>query len=189
MSDEHLTHELAELERWYRFFAPPQLRVESSQALKRTVAGALGGLRTDNLEIPRPSEDLKQRIKAAVRQELASRRDDLGARPWFALERLFPWLASAAALVLVAAGYLLLSRNTQHISAPEPMELVSPISPELAGIEAELVSLELRSFATDLLFFGPDDIDSELKEEIERLLAPEFYPNSTDEPNPEGAVQ
>lgn len=183
MNEERLKCELEELERWFRSFPPPKLSPESVRALKLRIAGALSGAEAKLREIPRPTEALKEQLKAAVRRELAAAEHAPGLRMSFSMKRVGPWLASAAALVFLIVGYGLLHKSPQQISEQEPIELTWPFPPELASIEVELASLEVQSLAADFIYFGRDDIDREVLRDIERLLEPGLYGDPADEPD------
>lgn len=189
MSDERLPLELEELERWYRSYSRPILDRQSLRALKLTMAGALGERWGEADDAGELREDLRRRIRQAVRGELISGPAGLGGWNNFFMERGSEWLASAAALVFVVVCYGLMGGNLEQSIALQPMEWVSPIGPELTDIEQALAVLEFRSDATELVFFSSQEIDMELRETLERLLLPglELYPD--DEPSQERMVQ
>ncbi len=181
MNEERLKSELEELERWYRSFPAPKLGPESVRVLKLKIAGVLSGAEAESQEIARPTEAFKDQLKATVRRELAAASAGPGPRMLFSMNRVGPWLSSAAALVFLIVGYGLLHKNAQQIAEQEPIEWTWPISPELASIEVELASLEVRSLAADFVYFGRDDIDLEVRRDIERLLDPGLYDDPADE--------
>ncbi len=189
MSDDGLSTELAELERWYRAHSCPILDRESMSALKLTVAGALGERWDEARDIGEARADFRQRIKSAVRGQLASG-SAVGAG-WKNLlfGHMSGWLASAAALVFVVACYGLMGRNLEQPVGLQPMEWVSPIGPELTDIEQALAVLEFRSNATELVFFSSQELELELRETLERIVFPGLVLYPDDEPNQERMVQ
>ncbi len=183
MTDERMTLELRELDLWFSSHPQPELETASRDVLKTVVRQALmdGGL-GDSLVHAAPDE-LRQRLKAAVRRELAEQESGVKVFPLFSLRRSSPWLSSAAALVFVVLGFGLLGRNVQPITDD------LPIDGELASIESELAYLELQSFAKDFVFFSSCDVDVDLRDDIEREFLPSFYDDSTDDPYQEGVSQ
>ena len=189
MSDDRLALELEELERWYRSHSCPILDRQSLEALKLTVAGALGECWSAGDDARGAREAFRRRIKCVVRGQLAGGSSVLAAWKKLLLERGAGWLASAAALVFVVVCYGLMGGNLEQPDVLQPMEWVSPIGPDLANIEQALAVLEFRSDATELVFFSSREIDAELRETLERIVFPslELYPD--DEPNQERMVQ
>ena len=183
MTDERITFELRELERWFRSHPQPELGPASHDVLKSAVRGALNDSGLGASQVHDAPAELKHRLKAAVRRELAEQESGVRVFPLFALRRSSPWLSSAAALVFVVLGFGLLGKNVK------PIIDSSPNDGELASIEAELAYLELQSFAKDFVFFGSSDIDGDLKDDIEREFLPSFYDDSTDDSYQEGVSQ
>ncbi len=183
MTDERMTFELRELERWFSSRPQPELETASRDVLKTGVRQALNDSGLCDSQVHVATEELRQRLKAAVRRELAEQESDVRVFPLFSLRRSSPWLSSAAALVFVVLGFWLLGRNVQPITDD------LPIDGELASIEAELAYLELQSFAKDFVFFGSGDVDGDLRDDIEREFLPSFYLESTDDSYQEGVSQ
>ena len=183
MTDELMTFELRELERWFRSHPQPELETASRDALKTGVREALNDIGLDDSQVHEAPGELRQRLKAAVRRELAEQDGSLKVFPIFSLRRLSPWLSSAAALVFVVLGFGLLGRNVPPISDDPPNER------ELASIEAELAYLELQSFAKDFVFFGSGDVDRDLRDDIEREFLPSLYLDLADDSYQEGVSQ
>ncbi len=183
MADERMTIELRELERWFRSHPQPELGIASRDVLKSAVREALNDSELCDSQVHQAPDELKQRLKAAVRRELAEQQSDARVFPLFSLRRSSPWLSSAAALVFVVLGFGLLGKNVQPISDD------LPIDGELASIEAELAYLELQSFAKDFVFFGSGDVDRDLRDDIERTFLPSLYFDSTDDAYQEGVSQ
>ncbi|MCH8854187.1 MAG: anti-sigma factor [Planctomycetes bacterium] len=189
MTDQRMTFELRELERWFSTYPQPELDMASRHILKVCVRETLNDGGLGDSQVHAAPDELRQRLKAAVRQELAEQENIAKVFPLFSLRQLSPWLSSAAALVFVILGFGLLGRNVQPISDRPPIDVVSATDGELASIGAELAYLELQSYASDFVFFGSGDIDSDLKDEIEREFLPSLYHDSTDDSYPEGVSQ
>ncbi len=189
MTDERMTIELRELERWFSSHPQPELKTASRDVLKTGVRKALNDSDLYDSQVHEAPRELRQRLKAAVRRELAEQESGLKVLPLFSLRRSSPWLSSAAALVFVVLGFELLGRNVQPSSDELPIVVVSPTDGELASIESELAYLELQSFAKDFVFFGSGDVDRELRDDIERTFLPSFYLESTNDDYQEGVSQ
>ncbi len=183
MTDERMTFELRELESWFSSYPQPELETASRDVLKAGVRKALNDSDLVDSQVHEAPDELKQRLKAAVRRELAEQESGAKVSPLFSLRGSSPWLSSAAALVFVVLGFGLLGKNVK------PIIDSSPNDGELASIEAELAYLELQSFAKDFVFFGSGDIDGDLKDDIEREFLPSFYDDSTDDSYQEGVSQ
>ena len=183
MTDERMTFELRELESWFSSYPQPELETASRDVLKAGVRKALNDSDLVDSQVHEAPNELKQRLKAAVRRELAEQESGAKVSPLFSLRGSSPWLSSAAALVFVVLGFGLLGKNVK------PIIDSSPNDGELASIEAELAYLELQSFAKDFVFFGSGDIDGDLKDDIEREFLPSFYDDSTDDSYQEGVSQ
>ncbi len=183
MTDERMTFELRELEHWFRSHPQPELGTASRAVLKSAVRVALNDSVPGASQVQEAPAELRQRLKAAIRRELAEQQSGVTMFPSFSLRRSSPWLSSAAALVFVVLGFGLLGRNVQPISEDPP------IDPELARIEAELAYLELQSFASDFVFFGSDDVDGELRDDIEQTFLPSLYLDLSDDSYQEGVSQ
>ncbi len=183
MTDERMTFELRELESWFSSYPQPELETASRDVLKAGVRKALNDSDLVDSQVHEAPDELKQRLKAAVRRELAEQESGAKVSPLFSLRGSSPWLSSAAALVFVVLGFGLLGKNVK------PIIDSSPNDGELASIEAELAYLELQSFAKDFVFFGSSDIDGDLKDDIEREFLPSFYDDSTDDSYQEGVSQ
>ncbi len=189
MTDDRMTFELRELERWFRSHPQPELESASRDVLKAGVRQALNDSGLCDSQVHEAPRELRQRLKAAVRRELAEQESGVKVFPLFSLRRSSPWLSSAAALVFVIFGFGLLGRNVQRISEEPPIVDVSPTDGELASIGAELAYLELQSIAKDFVFFGSGDVDGDLRDDIEREFLPSFYLESTDDSYQEGVSQ
>ncbi|MCH8968592.1 MAG: hypothetical protein IIA66_05685 [Planctomycetes bacterium] len=183
MTDELMTFELRELERWFRSHPQPELETASRDVLKAGVRQALSDSGLGDSQVHEAPGELRQRLKAAVRRELAEQDGSLKVFPIFSLRRLSPWLSSAAALVFVVLGFGLLGRNVPPISDDPPND------GELASIEAELAYLELQSFAKDFVFFGSGDVDRDLRDDIEHMFLPSLYIDLSDDYYQEGVSQ
>ncbi len=179
-----MTFELRELESWFSTYPQPQLEAASRAVLKADVREALGA--THDHEAP---GELKLRLKAAVRRELAAQESGAAAIPIFSLRRPAPWLFSAAALVFVVLGFGLWSKNAQPITDDTPIVIVLPTGGEWASIESELAYLEVQSLASDFVFFGSGDDDSDLRDDIERTFLHRLYLESSEDPYQEGVSQ
>ncbi|MCH8912386.1 MAG: hypothetical protein IIA33_02340 [Planctomycetes bacterium] len=183
MTDERMTFELRELERWFNSHPQPELETSSRDVLKAAVHQALiAGGRFDP-QVHEAPDELRQRLKAAVRRELAEQESGVKVLQLFSRRRPSPWLSSAAALVFVVLGFGLLGRNVP------PVADNLPIDGELASIGAELAYLELQSMANDFVFFGSGDVDRDLRDDIERAFLPSLYLDSIDDAYPEGVSQ
>ncbi|MCH8053512.1 MAG: anti-sigma factor [Planctomycetes bacterium] len=189
MTDELMTFELRELERWFRSHPQPELETASRDVLKTGVREALNDSGLGDSQVHEAPGELRQRLKAAVRRELAEQDGSLKVFPIFSLRRLSPWLSSAAALVFVVLGFGLLGRNVQPISHEPPTDYESLTDGELASMGAELAYLELQSFAKDFVFFGSGDVDRDLRDDIEREFLPSLYLDLTDDSYQEGVSQ
>ncbi len=189
MTDERRTFELRELERWFSTYPQPELETASRDVLKTTMHEALNDSDLRDSQVHEAPGELRQRLKAAVRRELAEQESGVKVFPSFSLQRPSPWLSSAAALVFVVLGFGLLGRNVQPISDDPPIVVVSPTDGELASIGADLAYLELQSIANDFVFFGSGDVDGDLRDDIEREFLPSFYDDSTDDSYQEGVSQ
>ncbi len=189
MNDERMTFELRELESWFRSYPQPELESASRDALKTGVRQALNDGGLGDAHVHEAPAEMRQRLKAAVRRELAEQESGVKVAHLFSLRRSPLWLSSAAALVFVVFGFGLLGRNVQPISDGPPIDVVSPTDGELASIGAELAYLELQSFAKDFVFFGSGDIDSDLRDDIEREFLPSLYLGSSDDSYQEGVSQ
>ncbi len=189
MTDERMKLELRELDLWFSSQPQPELETASRDVLKTVVRQALsdGGL-GDSLVHAAP-EELRHRLKAAVRRELAEQHSGAKIFPLFSLRRQTPWLSSAAALVYVVLGFWMLSRNVQPSNDESPIVEGSPTDGELASIGAELAYLEMQSIAKDFVFFGSGDVDGDLRDDIEREFLPSFYDDSNDDSYREGVSQ
>ena len=121
MTDERITFELRELERWFRSHPQPELGPASRDVLKSAVRGALNDSGLGASQVHDAPAELKHRLKAAVRRELAEQQSGVKRFPLFSLRRSSAWLSSAAALVFVVLGFGLRSRNVENgTSAPVP---------------------------------------------------------------------
>ena len=189
MTDERMTFELQELERWFRSRPQPELETASRDALKAGVREALIDCGLGDSPVHEVPGELRQRLKSAVRRELTEQASGAKVFPMLLLLRPAPWLSSAAALVFVVLGFGLLGRNVQQISDDPPIDVVSPTDGELANIGAELAYLEVQSFAKDFVFFGSDDIDRDLRDDIERTFLSDLYLDSSDDSYQEGVSQ
>ncbi len=189
MTDEHMTFEFRELERWFSTYPQPELETASRDVLKTGVREALNDSGLSDSQDYEAPDDLRQRLKEAVRRELAEQESGVKVSPLFSLRRPAPWLSSAAALVFVVLGFGLLGRNVQPITDERPILVVSPTDGELTSIESELAYLELQSFASDFVFFGSGDVDRDLRDDIEREFLPSLYLESTDDSYQEGVSQ
>ncbi len=189
MTDERMTLELRELECWFRSHPQPELETASRDVLKTTVREALNDSGLGDSQVHEAPGELRRRLKAAVRWELAGQESGVKVFPLFSLRRSSPWLSSAAALVFVVLGFGLLGRNVQPIIDGPPTNYVPLTDRELASIKAELAYLELQSFAKDFVFFGSGDVDRDLRDDIERTFLPSLYLDSTDDSYQEGVSQ
>ena len=189
MTDERMTFELRELESWFSSYPQPELETAPRDVLKAGVRKALNDSDLVDSQVHEAPDELKQRLKAAVRRELAEQESGAKVSPLFSLRGSSPWLSSAAALVFVVLGFGLRSRNVEPISDEPPTVYESLTDPELASIEAELAYLELQSFASDFVFFNPGDIDGELRDDIEQTFLPSLYLESADDSYLEGVSQ
>ncbi len=189
MTDERMTFELQELERWFNTYPQPKLKTASGDVLKAHVREVLSDSSVGTSQVHEAPDDLRQRLKTAVRQELAEQEGDARVFPLFSPQRLSPWLSSAAALVFVILGFDMLGRNVQPISDELPILVVLPTDIELANIGAELAYLEVQSIANDFVFFGSGDVDRDLRDDIEREFLPSLYLDSTDDSYQEGVSQ
>ncbi len=189
MTDERMTFELQELERWYRCHPQPELETAWRDVLKARVREALNDSGMGDSQVHEAPGALRQRLKAAVRRELAEQASGPKVFSMFSLRRSSPWLSSAAALVFVVMGVGLLGRNVQPISDDPSIVVVSPTDRELASIEAELAYLELQSRANDFVFFGSGDVDRDLRDDIEREFLPSLYLDLADDSYQEGVSQ
>ena len=189
MTDERITFELRELERWFHSHPQPELGTASRDVLKSAVRGALNDSGLGGSQVHDAPAELKHRLKAAVRRELAEQESGVRVFPLFSLRRSSAWLSSAAALVFVVLGFGLLGRNVQPLTDEPPTDYESLTDPELASIEAELAYLELQSFASDFVFFSPGDVDGELRDDIEQTFLPSLYLESADDSYLEGVSQ
>ncbi len=183
MTEYRMTFEMRELESWFRSHPQPELESASRDVFKTVVREALNDSDLEHSQVDKASGELRQRLKAAVRRELAEQESGVKVFPLFSLRRPSPWLSSAAALVFVVLGFGLLGRNVQPISDDPPNE------GELASIKAELAYLELQSFANDFVFFSSGDVDRDLRDDIERMFLHSLYLDSTDDYYQEGVSQ
>ena len=189
MTDQHMTFELRELQRWFSTYPQPELKTASREVLKAGVRQALNDSGLCDSQVHEAHGELRQRLKAAVRRELAEQESGVKVFPLFSLRRLSPWLSSAAALVFVILGFGLLGRNVQPIGYEPPTDYESLTDSELASIKAELAYLELQSFANDFVFFGSGDVDRDLRDDIERTFLHRLYLDSSDDYYQEGVSQ
>ncbi len=189
MTNERMTFELRELERWFSTYPHPELDTASRDALEAGVREALHDCGLGDSQLHEAPDELRQRLKAAVRRELAEQESGVKVFPLFSLRRPAPWLSSAAALVFVVLGFGLRGRNVQPITDYPPTEYELLTDSELASIGAELAYLELQSFAKDFVFFGSGDVDRDLRDDIEREFLPSLYLDSADDSYQEGVSQ
>ena len=71
MTDERMTFELRELESWFSSYPQPELETASRDVLKAGVRKALNDSDLVDSQVHEAPDELKQRLKAAVRRELA----------------------------------------------------------------------------------------------------------------------
>ena len=183
MTDERMTLELRELERWFSSHPQPELETASRDVFKAVVREALSASGLCASQVHGAPDEMRQRLKAAIRRELAEQESGVKVFPLFSLRRAAPWLSSAAALIFVVLGFGLLGRNVPPIADD------LPIDGELASIGAELAYLELQSIAKDFVFFGSGDLDHDLRDDIERTFLSSPYLESTDDAYQEGVSQ
>ena len=183
MTDERMTLELRELERWFSSHSQPDLETASRDVFKAVVHEALNAIGLCDPQVHEAPDEMRQRLKAAVRRELAAQESGVKVFPLFSLRRPAPWLSSAAALIFVVLGFGLLGRNVP------PVTDNLPIDGELASIGAELAYLELQSMANDFVFFGSGDVDRDLRDDIERTFLPSLYLDSIEDAYTEGVSQ
>ena len=189
MTDELMTFELRELELWFSSHPQPELETASRDVFKTVVRQALNDSGLGDSQLHAAPEELRRRLKAAVRRELVEQESGVKVFPLFSLRRPLPWVSSAAALVFVVLGFGLLGRNVQPIIDEPPTDYESLTDRELASIGADLAYLELQSIAKDFVFFGSGDIDGDLRDDIEREFLPSFYDDSTEDSYQEGVSQ
>ena len=189
MTDDRMTFELRELERWFRSHPQPELESASRDVFKTVVREALNDSDLEHSQVDKASGELRQRLKAAVRRELAEQESGVKVFPLFSLRRPSPWLSSAAALVFVVLGFGLLGRNVPPITDDTPIDIVLPTGGEWASIDSELAYLEVQFFANEFVFFGSGDDDRNLKDDIERMFLHRLYLDSTDDYYQEGVSQ
>ena len=71
MTDKRMTLELRELERWFSAHPQPELETASRDVLKTTLREALSDSNLHGLQVHEAPGNMKQRLKTAVRRELA----------------------------------------------------------------------------------------------------------------------
>ena len=189
MTDKRMTLELRELERWFSSHPQPELETASRDVLKASLREQLNDTGLRDSQAHQAAGDLNQRLKTAVRRKLAEQGSGLKILPLFSLRRPLPWFSSAAALVFVVFSFGLPDRNVQPLTDEPPKDYEPLTDSELASIKAELAYLELQSLANDFVFFGPGDVDGDLRDDIEHEFLPSLYLDSTDEFYHEGVSQ